>query len=75
MHQNIFRIIIFWLVGLWSLGLQAQTMPSAPEKEDDQKKVDILYADSSIIIQVYKDDVISVLGPVDGQLTVSSISD
>lgn len=51
MHQYIFRIIFFGLLSLWSVSLQGQTTPPLEEGEEDQKKVDILYADSSFIIQ------------------------
>ncbi len=51
MHLHICRIFLLLLVGFWSSGLQAQTAPPASEQEEEQKKVDILYADSSLIIQ------------------------
>jgi lipopolysaccharide export system protein LptA len=53
MHPHICRILLLLLIGLWSSGLEAQTSPRIPEKEteEEQRRVDILYADSTTIIQ------------------------
>lgn len=53
MHPHICRILLLLLLGLWSSGLEAQTAPSTPgeQQKEKQRKVDILYADSTNIIQ------------------------